>query len=116
VRRGREELGTKDIEELGRWVYRWMVSMGEMRADFGEGRGRTKRKEVDMVADQDVGAGSLTGSVVERLEALDMDRRRRELKRMGSGSDEGTSSVKSFDANDFHDQRGPIPPGRRDSV
>jgi hypothetical protein len=45
-----------------------------------------------------------------------MDRRRRKLKGIGSGSDDGTSSVNNFEANHFHDQREPIPSGRRDSV
>jgi hypothetical protein len=116
AREGKETRGKRYRKELGRWAYKWAVVREEIRVDFGEGRGRTERREGDVFADEDVEVESLTGSLMERLEALDMDRRRREVEGIGWESDEGTTSVDGCDAEDSHDERESILPGRPESV
>jgi hypothetical protein len=67
-------------------VYQWVVVREGVRAGFSEGIGE-ERREGNMLAREDVEIESLAGSLVERLEGLEVDRRRR------LASDERTCSI-----------------------
>jgi hypothetical protein len=96
---------------VGRWVYKWVVVREGVRAGFREDIGE-ERTEGKMVAREDVEIESLAGSLVERLEGLEVDRRRR--RRLAS--DERTCSIDDLDMDLLSRQQISVTPARRGSA